>query len=67
MHLQPSLHANYAQIEKELLSVFLGLKTFEAKKGVCPNCPQILGVCYEEESAKCTEEAAKNAVVVMEV
>ena len=37
MHLQPSLQANYAQIEKELLSVFLGLKRFEAKKGVCPN------------------------------
>ena len=32
MHLQPSLQANYAQIEKELLSVFLGLKRFEAKK-----------------------------------
>ena len=26
-----------------------------------------LGVCYEEESAKCTEEGEKNAVVVMEV
>ena len=67
MHLQPSLQANHAQIEKELWSVFFGVERFEAKKGVCPNWPQTLGVCYEEESAKCTEEGEKNAVVVMEV
>lgn len=59
---------NNAQIEKELASIVFGVWEITLwKKGLYSNWPQTLGVYYEEESAECSEEAAKNAITVTEV